>query len=85
MKGAASMAQTNVGREQMLVDLRNELHQMRSKIEGAEEHANVAQHIANSMEQRADAAQHAADATEQRTVTAQSNADAAQAKQARLE
>ena len=69
----------------MLVELRNELHQMRTKIEGAEQHANMAQCIADSAEQRANNAQYAADAAEQRAVTAQSNADAAKAKQEQLE
>ena len=85
MSGATGVAQTNAGLEKMLVELRNELHQMRTKIEGAEEHANTAQCIADSTEQRANDAQYAADAAEQRAVAAQSNADAAQAKQELLE
>ena len=58
------------------MELRNELHQMRTKIEGAEERANMAQRIADSTEQRANNAQYAADAAEQRAVATQSNADA---------
>ena len=82
MSGATGVAQTNAGLEKMLVELRHELHQMRTKIE---ERANTAQRIADSAEQRASDAQCAADAAEQRAVAAQSNADAAQAKQALLE
>ena len=58
---------------------------MRTKIQGAEQRADVAQRVADVAEQRADAARHAADAVEQRAVTAQNNADAVQAKQERLE
>ena len=58
---------------------------MRTKIEGAEEHANTAQRIADSAEQRANTAQYAADAAEQRAVAAQGDADAAKAKQEQLE
>ena len=50
MSGATGVAQTNVGLGKMLVELRNELHQMRTKIKGAEERANMAQRIANSVE-----------------------------------
>ena len=67
------------------LELRNELHQMRTKIEGAEERANTAQRIADSAEQRANNAQYAADAAEQRAVAAQSDADVAKAKQELLE
>ena len=84
VSGPTGVAQTNAGLEKMLVELRHELHQMRTKVEGAEEHANTAQRIADSAEQRASDAQYA-DAAEQRAVAAQSNADAAQAKQALLE
>ena len=83
--GATGVAQTNASLEKMLVELRNELHQMRTKIEGAEERANTAQRIADSAEQRANDARNAADAAEQRAVAAQSNADAAKAKQELLE
>ena len=41
MLGATGVAQTNAGLEKMLVELRNELHQMRPKIEGAEQRANT--------------------------------------------
>ena len=58
---------------------------MRTKIEGAEERANIVQRIADSVEQRANNAQYAADAAKQRAVTAQSDADAAKAKQEQLE
>ena len=85
VSGAAGVAQTNTGLENMLVELRNELHQMRMKIEGAEERATTAQRIADSAEQRANDARYAADAAEQRAVAAQSNANATQAKQARME
>ena len=61
---------------------------MRTKIEGAEEHANMAQRIADSIGLHANDARNAADAAEQRAVTAeqravaaQSNANAAKAKQ----
>ena len=60
--GATGVAQTNAGLEKMLVELRNELHQMRTKIEGAEERANTAQRIANSAYLRANDARSAADA-----------------------
>ena len=40
MSGATGVAQTNASLENMLVELRHELHQMRTKIEGAEERAN---------------------------------------------
>ena len=85
MLGAIGVAQTNAGLEKMVVELRHKLHQMRTKIEGAEERANTAQHIADSIEQRASDAQYTADAAEQCAIAAQSNADAAQAKQALLE
>ena len=83
--GAAGVAQTNAGLEMMVAELRQELHQMKAKIEGAEERANTAQRIADSAEQRANTAQYAADAAEQRAVAAQSNADAAKQKQQLLE
>ena len=85
MLGATGVAQTNAGLAKMVEELRHELHQMRTKIEGAEERANTAQRIADSAEQRANDAQYAADAAEQRAVAAQSNADAAKAKQELLE
>ena len=65
------VAQTNVGLAKMVEELRHELHQMRTKIEGAEECANTAQRIVDS--------------TEQRAIAAQSDADAAKAKQEQLE
>ena len=83
--GAAGVAQTNVGLAKMVEELRHELQQMRTKIEGAEERANTAQRIADSAEQRANTAQYAADAAEQRAVAAQSDADAAKQKQQLLE
>ena len=85
VSGATGVAQTNTGLEKMLVELRHKLHQMRTKIEGAEERANTAQRIADSTEQRANDARNAADVAEQRAVTAQSNADGAKAKQELLE
>ena len=42
MLGAIGVAQTNAGLEKMVVELRHKLHQMRTKIEGAEERANTA-------------------------------------------
>ena len=71
VSGATGVAQTNAGLAKMVEELRHELHQMRTKIEGAEEHANTAQRITDSAEQRA--------------VAAQSDADAAKAKQEQLE
>ena len=85
MSGATGVAQTNAGLEKMLVELHNELHQMRTKIEGAEERANTAQCITDFAGQCANDAQNAGDVAEQRTVAAQSNVDAAQAKQELLE
>ena len=85
VSGAAGVAQTNAGLAKMVEELRHELHQMRTKIEGAEERATTAQRIADSAEQRANNAQYAADAAEQRAVAAQSDADAAQQKQQLLE
>ena len=85
VSGAAGVAQTNAGLELMVAELRQELHQMKAKIEGAEERANTAQRIADSAEQRANTAQYAADAAEQRAVAAQSDADAAKQKQQLLE
>ena len=85
VSGATGVAQTNAGLEKMVAELRQELHQMRMKIEGAEERANTAQRIADSTEQRANTAQYAADAAEQRAVAAQNDADAAKAKQQLLE
>ena len=85
MSGATGVAQTNAGLEKMLVELRNELHQMRTKIEGAEERANTAQRITDFAEQRANDAQNATATAKQRVVATQSNADAAQAKQELLE
>ena len=85
VSGAAGVAQTNAGLEMMVAELRQELHQMKAKIEGAEERANTAQRIADSAEQRANTAQNAADAAEQLAVAAQSDADAAKQKQQLLE
>ena len=85
MSGATGVAQTIVGLEKMLVELCNELHQMRTKIEGAEERANTAQCIADSTEQRANDARYASDIAKQCAIVTQSNADAAQAKQELLE
>ena len=79
--GAAGVAQTNAGLAKMVEELRQELHQMRTKIKGAEERANTVQRIADSTEQHANTAQYTADAAEQRAVAAQSDADAAKAKQ----
>ena len=53
MLGATGVAQTNASLEKMLVELHHELHQMRTKIEGAEERANMAQLIVDSTELRA--------------------------------
>ena len=64
VSGAAGVAQTNVGLTKMVEELRHELQQMRTKIEGAEECANTAQRIADSAEQRANTAQYAVDAAE---------------------
>ena len=50
MSGAPGVAQTNAGLAKMVEELRQELHQMRTKIEGAEERANTAQRIADSAE-----------------------------------
>ena len=61
MSGATSVAQTNAGLEKMVAELRHELHQMKTKIEGAEQRANTAQCIADSVEQRANNAQYATD------------------------
>ena len=85
VSGAAGVAQTNAGLTKMVEELRHELQQMRTKIEGAEERAITAQRIADSAEQRANTAQYAADAAEQRAVAAQSDADAAKQKQQLLE
>ena len=85
VSGAPGVAQTNAGLTKMVEELRHELHQMRTKIEGAEQRANMAQRIADSAKQRANNAQYAADATEQRAVATQSDADAAKAKQEQLE
>ena len=85
VSGATGVAQTNAGLEKMVAELRQELHQMRMKIEGAEEHANTAQCIADSAEQRANTAQYAADTAEQRVVAVQNDADVAKAKQQLLE
>ena len=53
VSGAAGVAQTNAGLAKMVEELRHELQQMRTKIEGAEERASTAQRIADSAEQRA--------------------------------
>ena len=68
-----------------MAELQHELHQMRTKIEGAEQRANTAQRIADSTEQRANNAQYATDAAEQRAIATQSDVDVAKAKQERLE
>ena len=81
VSGAAGVAQTNAVLEMMVAELRQELHQMRAKIEGAEERANTAQRITDSAEQRANTAQYAADTAEQRAVAAQSDADVGKEKQ----
>ena len=57
MSGIAGVAQTNVGLAKMVEELRHELQQMRTKVEGAEGRANTAQRIIDSAEQRAMAAQ----------------------------
>ena len=85
MSGTTGVAQTNAGLEKMVAELRQELHQMRMKIEGAEELANTAQRITDSAEQRANTAQYATDAAEQRAVAAQNDANAAKAKQQLLQ
>ena len=77
MSGAVGVAQTNVGLEMMVAELRQELHQMKAKIRGAEKRANTAQRIADSAEQCANTAQNAADTAEQLAVATQSDADAA--------
>ena len=64
MSGAAGVAQTNVGLEMMVA----ELHQMKAKIEGAEERANIAERIIDSAEQRANTTQYVAEAAEQRAL-----------------
>ena len=56
VSGAAGVAQTNAGLAKMVEELQQELHQMRTKIEGAEERANTAQRIADSAEQCANTA-----------------------------
>ena len=48
VSGATGVAQTNAGLGKMVAELREKLHQMRAKIEGAEERANTAQRIADS-------------------------------------
>ena len=83
--GATGVAQTNASLVKMVEELRHELHQMKTKIEGAEQRANTAQRIADSAEQRTNDAQYAADAAEQRAVLAQSDANTAKAKQEQLE
>ena len=85
ISGATDVAQTNAGLEKMVAELRHELQQMRTKIEGAEQRASMAWHIADCVEQRANNAQYAADAAEQRAVAAQSNVDVAKGKQEQLE
>ena len=64
--GATGVARTNVGLEQMVLELRNELQTMREKIEEAENRASDARRIADSEEQCINKAQYAADAVEQR-------------------
>ena len=66
VSGATGVAQTNAGLELMVAELRQELHQMKAKIEGAEERANTAQRIADSVGQRAVAAQSDADAAKEK-------------------
>ena len=69
MTGATGVAQTNAGLAKMVEELRHELHQMKTKIEGHEQRANTAQCIADSVEQRANDAQYAADVAEYHAVT----------------
>ena len=55
-QGAAGVVCTNVGLEQMVLELRNELQTMREKIEDVENRASDAHHIVDSVEQRANRA-----------------------------
>ena len=82
---ATGVAQTNASLEKMMAELRHELHQMKTKIEGAEQRANTAQGITDCAEQRANNAQYATNAAKQCAVAAQSDADVANAKQEQLE
>ena len=66
VSGVTGVAQTNVGLEMIVAELQQELHQMKAKIEGAEERANTAQRITDSAEQRAVAAQSGANATKEK-------------------
>ena len=50
VSGVAGVAQTNAGLEMMVAKLRQELHQMKAKIGGAEERANTTQCITDSAE-----------------------------------
>ena len=83
--GSTGVAQINAGLEKMVAEIRHELHEMKTKIEGAEKRANTAQRIADSAEQRVNNAQSAADAAEQHAVATQSDANVAKAKQEQLE
>ena len=85
VSGAAGVAQTNAGLEMMVAELRQELHQMKAKIWGAEERANTAWRIADSAEQRTNTAQNATGVVEQLAMAAQSDADAVKQKQQLLE
>ena len=64
VSGTTSVAQTNAGLTKMVEELWRELHQMRTKIKGAEQRANTAQRIADSAEEHANNAQYATDAAE---------------------
>ena len=66
VSGVTGVAQTNAGLEMMVAELWQELHQMKSKIEGAEERANTTQRITDSAEQRAVAAQGDVDAAKEK-------------------
>ena len=63
-QGASGVARTNMGLDQMVLELRNELQTMHERIEDVENRASDARRIADSAEQRANKAQYAADAAE---------------------
>ena len=42
VSGITGVAHTNAGLEKMVPEIRHELHQMKTKIEGAEQRANMA-------------------------------------------
>ena len=50
---ASGVAQTNAGLERMVLELREELQNMRNKIEDTEHRASDARRITDSTEQRA--------------------------------